>query len=91
VSMGARSKTTGGPAAPLQIEPTPARADAIPDRAVIVQELEAIVQLRLFGRGRWLADREACCVLERTMAQLGFIERVPSAPDSWRHTIWQRS
>jgi hypothetical protein len=86
VSMGARSETTAGPAAPLQIEPAPARADAIPDRAVIVQELEAIVQLRLFGRGRWLADREACCALERTMMQLGFIERVPGAPDSWRHT-----
>jgi hypothetical protein len=86
VSMGARSETTAGPAAPLQIEPAPARADAIPDRAVIVQELEAIVQLRLFGRGRWLADREACCALERTMMQLGFIERVPGASDSWRHT-----
>jgi hypothetical protein len=82
--MGARSETTAGPAAPLQIEPAPARADAIPDRAVIVQGLEAIVQLRLFGRGRWLADREACCALCRTMTELRLMERVPDAPDTWR-------
>ena len=86
VSMGARSETTAGPAAPLQIEPAPARADAIPDRAVIVQELEAIVQLRLFGRGRWLADRETCRALERTMMQLGLWERVPGAPGTCQNT-----
>jgi hypothetical protein len=70
-SLGARSETSAGAAIPVQIEPGPPRADVVSDRAVIVQELEAIAQLRLFGRGRWLADRETGCALERTMMQPG--------------------
>jgi len=61
-------------------------ADVMPDRAAIVQKLEAIVQLRLFGRGRWLADREACCALERTFMQLGLLEGTPGGPGAWQNS-----
>jgi len=85
--LGARLETTEGRVVPPQIEPIPAAAiDVIPDRAVIVQKLEAIVQFRLFGRGGWLADRETCHALERTLMELGLWERVPGAPDTWQNT-----
>jgi hypothetical protein len=36
----------------------------------IVMELELIVDFRLFGSGRWLADRETCCALEKKLFQM---------------------
>jgi hypothetical protein len=81
VPLGVRSEIAEIPVTTPQIEPA---AETGPDRAAIVQELEAIVQLRLFGRGRWLADRKACCALSRTMTELRLMERVPDAPDTWR-------
>jgi hypothetical protein len=55
-------------------------------RTAIYVELEAIVDLRLFGTGRWLADRETCDALRRRIWQMGLREPVPGTSDTWRAT-----
>lgn len=52
----------------------------------IVIELESIVHFRLFGPGRWLADRETYRALERRISQMGLREQVPGRSDTWRYT-----
>jgi hypothetical protein len=52
----------------------------------IVIELESIVHFRLFGPGRWLADRETCRALQRRILQMGLSEHVPGKSDTLRNT-----
>ena len=46
-------------------------------RSEILTEVEAMIFARLFGRGRWLADRETAAILGRKLEQMALEERVP--------------
>jgi hypothetical protein len=69
------------------IDPTPAPVGtAIVAVSRIFIELESMSQFRLFGPGRWLADRETSHALERRILQMGLLEQVPGMSDTWRST-----
>src|SRR3977135_4156958 len=55
-------------------------------RSEILAEVEAMVFARLFGRRRWLADRESAAILSRRLEQMGLEERVPRDSDTSRST-----
>jgi len=54
------------------------------NKAKIIAELENMVVARLFGRQRWLADRETCPALHRKLVQMGLVECVCAETDIWR-------
>jgi hypothetical protein len=56
------------------------------NRSHVFARLEAIVVHRLFGPGPWLADREACDALRRTISEMGLYEPVPTSLDVCRIT-----
>jgi hypothetical protein len=55
-------------------------------RSEILTEVEAMIFARLFGRGRWLADRETAAILSRRLEQMGLEERVSGDRETWRST-----
>ena len=55
-------------------------------RSEILTEVEAMIFARLFGKGRWLADRETAAILGRKLEQMGLEERVPGDRETWRST-----
>jgi hypothetical protein len=55
-------------------------------RSEILAEIEVMIFSRLFGRDRWLADRESAPVLSRRLEHMGLEERVPADKESWRST-----
>jgi hypothetical protein len=56
------------------------------NKAEIVAELENMVDARLFGRRRWLADDETFIAVNRKLIQLGLLEVVRFDPLTWRIT-----
>jgi hypothetical protein len=55
-------------------------------RSEILAEIEAMIFARLFGKDRWLADKEIAPVLTKRLEQLGLEERVPADKETWRST-----
>jgi len=56
------------------------------NKAKIIAELENMVVARLFGRQRWLADRETYSAVNRKLIQMGLVEVVSVEPQTWRAT-----
>ncbi len=71
--------------AAIDATPAPVGTAAVAMSRIVI-ELESMVHFRLFGSGRWLADRETCHALERRILQLGLLEQVPGMSDTWRST-----
>ena len=60
-------------------------------RSEILTEVEAMIFARLFGKGRWLADRETAAILGRKLEQMALEERVDHhrrPDDIERHRCW---
>jgi hypothetical protein len=55
------------------------------NKAQIIAELESMVVARLFGRQRWLADREMISAYDRKFIQMGLVERVCVESQTWRN------
>ncbi len=47
------------------------------DNATVLQQLDAMINKRLFGSGTWLADTEASVALIQGLSDLGLIEHLP--------------
>jgi hypothetical protein len=73
-SLGRRSKSLDRLEALFEIKTPADEIPTTPDRTAIVQELEAMVQFRLFGRNLWFANQETLCSLTRRIAQMGLEE-----------------
>jgi hypothetical protein len=50
------------------------------DKRSIIMELDRIIVARLFGERPWLADRDACEALNRSLFSLGVRAPVPGEP-----------
>ena len=57
------------------------------DKLTVIAKLHAMIDLRLFGDRPWLADREACPALNRTLEELGLQESVPGEKYSIGDTV----
>jgi hypothetical protein len=56
------------------------------DRCAVIQDLHLMIGDRLFGDRPWLADRESCAALNKTLDKFGLQERVPGMIDTTRCT-----
>jgi hypothetical protein len=55
-------------------------------RSEILVEIDAMIFARLFGRDRWLADRETSLMLNKRLGQLGLCEPDPADKKTLRIT-----
>ncbi len=56
------------------------------NRTMVITELHAMIDYRLFGCRPWLADREACAALHKKLHDMGLDEEVPVQPGTTRST-----